>query len=301
MRAHFGLPTQGLVRKDWHVLRALRVINAINTAPFQLVFAGGTCLARAYRMVNRMSEDVDFKVVPLDPMPLSRSKRRSLLGDLRARVLAELQAEGFHIGPQDLRSRDENQYTLYHLHYAEDGAAVASTLRPVIQVELTYARLRLPAVQMPVFSFVAEAFGRAPEVPSMPCVNVNETAAEKLVSLTRRTAMELRGLSRAPDPNLVRHIYDLHAIHDAIDRAAVIEMARAIAQADAAEFANQYPAYAADIAGETHYACAALLSEPLIEQRYAQFVSDMVYGAGVGFEAAAHVVAALVNEAWPIG
>ena len=42
------------------------------------------------------------------------------------------------------------------------------------------------------------------------CVSVVETAAEKLVALTRRTAMEMAGLSRDPDPTLVRHIYDLH-------------------------------------------------------------------------------------------
>jgi len=299
-RIHFGLPTLEPVQKDWHVLRALRVISAIDAAPFQLIFAGGTCLARAHRLVARMSEDVDFKVVHLDPAPLSRSKRRGLLGDLRTRVLAALQAEGFRIGPDDMRSRDENQYTLYNLHYAQEGA-VASTLRPTIQVELAHARLRLPAVRLPVSSFVAEAFGRAPEVAAMLCVSVSETAAEKLVSLTRRTAMELRGLSRASDPNLVRHIYDLHAIHAHIDRAAVVELARSIARADAEEFANQYPAYVKDIAGETHYACAALLSDPAIRERYAQFASDMVYGSNVDFDTAVKVTAALVNEAWPAG
>lgn len=296
---HFGFPDPAPVEKDWYVLRALRVISAIDAAPFQLVFAGGTCLARAHRLVARMSEDVDFKIVPLDPMPLSRGKRRSLLGDLRSRVLAALQAEGFGIGPGDMRSRNENQYTLYNLHYTQDDA-VASPLRPTIQVELTYARLRLPVVLMSVSSFVAEAFGRAPEVAAMPCVSVSETAAEKLVSLTRRTAMELRGLSRGPDPNLVRHIYDLYAVHTHIDRVAVAELARSIAHTDAQEFANQYPGYVNDIAGETHYARASILSDPAIRERYAQFVSDMVYGADVDFDAAVNIIASLVNEAWPV-
>ena len=296
---HFGFPDPAPVEKDWHVLRALRVISAIDTVPFQLVFAGGTCLARAHRLVARMSEDVDFKIVPLDPMPLSRVKRRRLLGDLRSRILAALQAEGFGIGPEDTYSRNENQYTLYNLHYGQ-GGAVASSLRPTIQVELTYTRLRLPTVLMPVSSFVAEAFGRAPEVAAMPCVSVSETAAEKLVSLTRRTAMELRGLSRAPDPNLVRHIYDLYAMHTHMDRAAVVELIRSIARADAQEFASQYPAYVNDIAGETHYAHALILSDPAIRERYAQFVSDMVYGADVDFDTAVNIIALLVNEAWPV-
>lgn len=297
-RAHFGLPTLEPVQKDWHVLRALRAIAAVDAAPFQLVFAGGTCLARAHRLVARMSEDVDFKVVPLDPAPLSRGQRRSRLGALRQRVLAALQAEGFGIAPQDVRSRDENQYTLFNLRYA-DASATASLLRPTIQVELTHARLRLPSVTLPVSSFVAEAFGRAPELAAVPCVSVTETAAEKLVSLTRRTAMELRGLSRAPDPALVRHVYDLHAIHPHIDRAAAVQLARAIAVSDAREFANQYPAYAADIAGETRMACAALQSDPAVRARFAAFTSSMVYGQAVDLDAAVQAIAALVDEAWP--
>jgi hypothetical protein len=70
---------------------------------------------------------------------------------------------------------------------------------------------------LPVTSFVAEAFARAPEIPVIDCVSVTETAAEKLVSLTRRSAMELAGLSREPDHTLVRHVYDLHMIRDHID------------------------------------------------------------------------------------
>jgi hypothetical protein len=37
----------------------------------------------------------------------------------------------------------------------------------------------------------------------VPYVSITETAAEKLVALTRRTAMQLAGLSRDPDPTLV--------------------------------------------------------------------------------------------------
>ena len=52
----------------------------------QLVFAGGTCLARAHRLVARMSEDVDFKVVPSDA-PMSKNHRRQALGSLRGRIV----------------------------------------------------------------------------------------------------------------------------------------------------------------------------------------------------------------------
>jgi len=68
---------------------------------------------------------------------------------------------------------------------------------------------------------------------------------------------------------------------------------------DAQEFANQYPAYRADIAGETRYACAALQSDPAIRERYARFASAMVYGDGVDFDTAMNTIVPLINETWP--
>jgi hypothetical protein len=165
-----------------------------------------------------MSEDVDFKITPLDTNPLSKTKRRKKLGDLRDRITASLQATGFSIDPADstqVRSRDDNRYTIYQLQYVTPGPA-GEPLRPAIQIELNYAALRWPFFSLPVASLVAEAFGRSPELPTVASVGVAETAAEKLVSLTRRTATELAGVSRDQDPTLVRHIYDLHVTRSTI-------------------------------------------------------------------------------------
>jgi predicted nucleotidyltransferase component of viral defense system len=208
------------------------------------VFAGGTGLAGAHRLVHRMSEDVDFKIVSLDTKPMSGNKLRQQLGELRDRITASLLTANFPIDPADesqLHSRDSNRYTTYQLRYEEFGTAGAP-LRPTIQIELSYASLRLSSVNLPVASFVAEAFGHPPEIPAIACVSITETAAEKIVALTRRTAMEQAGLSRAPsDPTLVRHIYDLHVIRNHIDRTAAVELARLVAMQDATQFKNQYP------------------------------------------------------------
>lgn len=48
--------------KDWYVVKALAAISTADTAPFQLVFGGGTALSRAHRLIRRMSEDVDLKI-----------------------------------------------------------------------------------------------------------------------------------------------------------------------------------------------------------------------------------------------
>lgn len=130
----------------------------------------------------------------------------------------------------------------------------------------------------------------------MPCVSVTETAAEKLVALTRRIAMELAGLSRDPDPTLVRHIYDLHLMQGHIDPNQVADLARDIAAADAKEFRNQYPAYAADIAGETRKALAALQTDPAYRSRYRDFIVAMAYGERLEFDVAFGTVVALAEQ-----
>jgi hypothetical protein len=72
-------------------------------------------------------------------------------------------------------------------------------------------------VDNPVISFIAEAYGRDPELPKIPCSSVLETAAEKLAALTWRAGSELAGLREVRNPTLVRHIYDLHMIRDEYD------------------------------------------------------------------------------------
>jgi len=299
VQAHFRLPSVALVEKDLHVVQAIAALTTFDAAPFRLVFGGGTALARAHRLVRRMSEDVDFKVVPLAAAPVSRSALRRQLDQLRHRVSTELQSAGFTFDAADKSvawARDEGRYAVWQLPY-RGGTGAGEGLRPAIKVELNYAPLRQPTVTLPVRSFVAEALNRPSEVVGIACVSVVQTAAEKLVSLTRRTAMEMAGASRDPDPTLVRHIYDLHMMRESVDPATVADLARAIAAADAQEFASQYPAYAADIAGETHKAMDALCSNPLHRERYARFMADMVYGERPEFGAAIATVAAAV-ERW---
>ena len=111
----FGLVGTAPVEKDFHVVRAIAALASIDAAPFTLVFGGGTALARAHKIIRRMSEDVDFKIVPHATAVVSRSVLRQQLGALRARVTEALLAAGFTFDPSDpacTRSRNENRYTI---------------------------------------------------------------------------------------------------------------------------------------------------------------------------------------------
>jgi len=285
---HFGFLLPAPIEKDFHVLRALVAISSVDTKPFRLIFAGGTALARAHRLVGRMSEDVDLKIVLAEPTPISRSQLKRSLSAVRSSVTDALLQAGFAFNPRDesqCYAKNENHYAVYHLPYG-DTTVSTHGLRPSIQIELTYTELRLAPVTLPVSSFLAEAFKNPPELSAIDCVNVSETASEKFVALTRRIAMELAGQSRSPDPTLVRHIYDLHLIKSHIAFRDVAKLARQIALKDALEYKNQYPEYHADINAETRKALDAIEREPFYRERYASFVTTMVYGDRPEFDEA---------------
>lgn len=51
-----------VIEKDYYVTRLIHALSNLENKHFKLIFAGGTCLAKAHKIVKRMSEDVDFKV-----------------------------------------------------------------------------------------------------------------------------------------------------------------------------------------------------------------------------------------------
>jgi hypothetical protein len=280
VQAYFGLPSPALVEKDFYVVKALAAIAAINPAPLRLVFGGGTALSRAHRLVQRMSEDIDLRIVS------DRPPGRGALRRLRDAITEALLNAGFKFDPKDpayRKSGNESRYTIYRLPY-EPAATGEGALRPTIQIETAVWPLRRPAAELPVISFVAEALRRPPEIASMSCVSILETAADKFVGLTRRAGAELAGLDE-PDPTLVRHLHDLHALRGHYDPANVIALAREVMLADAEAYGNQFPAYRENPMRETLRAVEGLAADAGYARRYAEFQRLMVYGSVVEYGA----------------
>ena len=238
-----------------------------------------------------MSEDIDLKIVGEAPS-------RGALRRLREAMTDALLRAGFRFDPSNpahRKSGNESRYTIYRLPY-EPLSRGQGALRPEIQIEVAVWPLRRPAIELPVSSFVAEAFGRPLEVPRIACVSITQTAAEKFVALTRRTAAEMAEAGGPRDPTLARHLYDLHVIQAHFDIAEVAALARAIMPHDAEIFGNQFPAYLADPLAETHRAVEALKSDARYAQRYAEFHRDMVYGDTPAYKDALATVTALAKR-----
>jgi hypothetical protein len=151
----FKLPSPALAEKDLYVVKALAAIVSADTGPLRLIFSGGTALSRAHRLINRMSEDIDLKII--SGAPPTRPQLRAL----RTTISNARLGAGFQFDPDNrdqCASQNSTRYTVWRLPYAPIAAGVG-VLRPEIQIEAAVWPLRLPAVELPVRSFTAEANG----------------------------------------------------------------------------------------------------------------------------------------------
>lgn len=196
-----------LVEKDWHVTRAIGVLAAFDHDGAVPAFGGGTSLSKAWGVIKRFSEDIDFKVAM--PLSTSGSKARKDRSAYRKRVLAALTGAGFELAGEPAK-RDENRFFSAELFYPgifDTGRG----LRPHIRVEMLLMPPELPPVARPIGSLIAMAQGHPPEIATFLCVDPVETAADKLSALAWRVHARQRGAD-GDDPTIVRHLHDLAAL-----------------------------------------------------------------------------------------
>ena len=281
-----------VLEKDYHVLDAIKIVSAMPpSAYFRLVFCGGTCLAKAYGILDRMSEDVDFKVVPNEAgAALGTAALRREMSSYVKSVVAALETEGFGRGSVERRSRDDNKYSALDITY-DSVFEKPDSLRPHLLFELNYTTLAAETAMLPIGALLDRlAFGDYRDAIDIECVSLREALAEKLVSFPRRLAMQLAkmetGADLAGQPGwdhaLVRHLYDVTRIVEAhpdflhnpeTTRSLV---ARAIAT-DAGEFASQHRAFALSPRSELANALKWAQGSKELAGQYDRFVADMVY------------------------
>lgn len=299
-----GLPVQ-TAEKDIHITDLLKALSELRVmhghfndldarkgelvrhdAGIRLVFAGGTCLAKAHGLIQRMSEDIDLKVV-LEPTPVPLKKGRGQRARLTAlhqhltALLAQLQ---FPLLPP---SADDGNPSVRDAHrYFVVGAGYRSTysqlpsLRPELKLEVIH-RTPLLALETRQFGYLHESLaGLHPSTTvTMPCISVAETAAEKVLSLLRRCAVQWTQPSAAHDPTLVRHVHDVARIaeHAGASLAGAREVFPHLVRMDQAEFKGQNPAFDADPVGVLQRTLAKAKHNSPLRQQYLQHLLPLVY------------------------
>lgn len=203
-----------LVEKDWYAMRIIAVIAQVKHPTMRLVFSGGTSLAKGYGLIQRFSEDIDFKVA----MPAEGLSRKDFR-EYRERIIEAIRSgsEDWSLSQNDVQSLNASRFFKCEIVYRHLFQRT-SALRPHVKLEVTFDPPALPFEERPLQSFVSQAQQQEPEVIAMPCVSPVETAADKLSALAWRVAARDRN-SPQDDATLVRHLHDLAALEETIIQA----------------------------------------------------------------------------------
>lgn len=205
---------EGLVEKDWHVVRALGVLASLERTDATLVFSGGTSLLKGWGLIKRFSEDVDFKVAIPDATTKSKTHRKRK--DFREQILSTLTRNGFDLAG-NLLVGNESRFFAADLAYRSQFPA-GPALRPHIRIEMSFYAPSLKPIERPIQSLIAMAQKAPPEVVRFPCVDPLETAADKLSTLAWRVCARRRG-GENDDATIIRHLHDLAALEGIIAEA----------------------------------------------------------------------------------
>jgi Nucleotidyl transferase AbiEii toxin, Type IV TA system len=308
-----GLPPQ-TAEKDIHVTDLLNRLSTLEVRHdhfqgrrrgepsvvddgIKLIFAGGTCLSKAYGLINRMSEDIDIKVVLGAPTRKlkkdagNRSRLKAMCSAIDT-ALTELEFElpsemDERVNP---RIRDKYRHYVIGARYAGRGAWLPS-LRPDLKLEVIHRepRLNTPLLQ---FGYLHERIAKLKPsaLVSFHCVNVAETLAEKVLSLLRRCAWNWGGQQkRVLDPTLVRHVYDVFRIMisdpDQINLAA--DVFKSIVNQDTLEFKGQNPEFDANPHSVLLKTLEAVRTSEVLQAQYSDRVMPLIYeGAKVSYREA---------------
>lgn len=290
-RQYIRLP-EAVIEKDYYVTQVIHALSGTENDYFRLVFAGGTCLAKAHKLVKRMSEDIDFKI-QVKNIDANFSKTRLLkeLKEFRSQIGSKLILPGITTG--ESRVRNEGKYSRIELNYSS-VFPVSTSLRPHILLEFTVSDVRLLIENLSISTLIEETLENAVIFPpsSTQCISVDETAIEKWVGLTRRVVAIEREYHH-DDSTLVRHVYDLNAIKSSEKiNDNFFSLAKAIVSNDAKQFKNQHPEYSANAGDEIRQSLMLLKTKPIWKERYKEFIETMVYdnSAALGYENAIDIL-----------
>lgn len=283
----------GLVEKEWHVVRAIGVIAALDHGNARPVFSGGTSLSVGWGLIKRFSEDIDFKVgMPEGPNP---SQARSQRRNYRDKVVAALQAADLQLLGKPM-SRNASRFFRADFAYPNGFGPVAG-LRPHIRVEMTFHAPKLPSVERPLQSLMARGQRQQPEITAFPCVDPVETGADKLSALAWRVCTRERG-AEDDDPTVIRHLHDLAALERIVAKAdAFVGLVQGAMADDANRGGGEAPQQPKDRFARMF---ELLTADVLWAKEYDQFVHDKSFARAdevIPFAAALEAVRRLADRA----
>lgn len=269
--AELGI-SPAFVEKDWHSVRALKAIAELRSDSFQTLFSGGTSLSKAYDLIQRFSEDLDFRCLPL--VTGSQGQMRNFRAEYRASILDAIDAV-----EQLSLDRDEvavgSNYIKFELGYPQQYKG-HSALRPGLQIEFSFTRPALAPERRQVQSLVSRFTRGTPEVTVL-CLSPIETASDKISALTWRVIKRNRQAA-ADDPAMIRHLHDLSALFATVRERKEVFLATAMASFEE-DMRSGRRSIDSAFAASIQAAIKLLRSDPEYAAEYRRFVDAMSYAS----------------------
>lgn len=209
------------VEKDWWVVQTLAILFELEIGE-HLVFKGGTSLSKAWKIIERFSEDIDLAV---DRSffgfegDLGKNQRTKLRKKASAYIidtlLPEIQAAFMEKGLKDVRIEPEeivssDQDPVILSVYYPNVIETPGYIQPRVQIEIGCRSLREPLKKMPILSLIDEKFPEAAFAQTaveIPSVLPERTFLEKIFLLHEEFQ---RPIDKIRVDRLSRHLYDIY-------------------------------------------------------------------------------------------
>lgn len=256
----------------------LAMLECVKSESHQLVFSGGTALAKSNIKILRMSEDVDIKLIPTDEfIKKGKGAKKKARKALIEHIIMKL-ADHPYLNYTDKTVNDEYRYVEIEIKYPQQYHQ-APCLRPYIKLEFIET-IELHGTELrSISSLVAQSYKQPAEVKAMLCISIDSALVEKVLSMLRRTMSVKRNPNRKDDDTLVRHIYDVHCIfiNHKVDMDVLKPMFYFVLEEDRLRFGNQHQEFVDDPCNELKLGLKELQNNEKFRERFNAFVAPMVY------------------------
>lgn len=201
---------EAIVEKDYFVTLLLREISKRIPG---VLFKGGTCLSKCFKLIDRFSEDIDLT---LDKSHFTQSNKRNA----NKEILSVCDDLGFVVRNREkVESHSHGAYNCYEIEYPklhEDNGLI-----PYIKLELAFMQKSYPDVLKPICSLISHALMTHENQESMLELGLGEfeiraqalerTLVDKVFAICDYYISKL-SLRQS------RHIYDIYKLYNVIDK-----------------------------------------------------------------------------------
>lgn len=214
------------VEKDWWVVQTLEVIFSLPISK-SIVFKGGTSLSKAWKLIERFSEDIDLALdksildfegeITNNQVKNLRKKSQEYIKDT---VFVNLEKKFKEFGLNDVElkleeigTKDQDPISI-SVEYPSllDKTEVSEYISPRILIEIGSRSMREPFEDCSFSSYVGEVYKERPfadEQIVIPTVRPERTYLEKLFLLHEEFQ---KGKGKRRVDRLSRHLYDIYQI-----------------------------------------------------------------------------------------